>query len=220
MGVSNEQLAELSAGYLATLRAGDRTEALVLVREAMAAGISLCDLYQAILQPALYAIGRLWQIGQLDVASEHLATVITRSVMELSSNKLKPLPSGPPLIIATCVGAELHDIGLRMVSDCLELGGWNTLYLGCNMPLDAIVTLAIRHRVAVVAVSITIGSHARFVRDLISALRQSPIGPSVKILVGGQPFNRIPELWHQIGADGMASDASGAAEWISTRLNR
>lgn len=218
--MKDRQLAEISAGYLATLRSGDRVAALVMMREALTAGVPLCDLYQAVLQPALYEIGRLWQLGQLDVATEHMATAITRGVMELSSSSLKPLPSGPPAVLATCVGAELHDMGLRMVADCLELEGWHTFYLGCNMPLDPIVALAVQHRVAVVAASITIGSHARFVRDLISALRQSEIGARVKILVGGQPFNRIPELWRQIGADGTAPDASGATAWVGAQLRR
>lgn len=216
--MSSQALVGLAADYLDALRAGDRITALLLMREALSAGVGLCDLYQVVLQPALYEIGRLWQLGQLDVASEHLATAITRSAMELCSSKLKPLPSGPPLVLATCVGSELHDLGLRMVSDCLEVKGWNTLYLGSNMPIDAIVALAVQHRVAVVAASITIGSHARFVRDLVNALRQSVIGPRVKILVGGQPFNRLPDLWRQLGADGTAADASGAVAWIAGQL--
>jgi methanogenic corrinoid protein MtbC1 len=72
--------------------------------------------------------------------------------------------------------------------------------------------------VAVVAVSITIGSYARYVRELIALLRQSVIGASVQILVGGQPFNRIPELWHQIGADGTAADLRGAVAWVRAHM--
>lgn len=216
--MSSEQLARIAGVYLAALRSGDRVAALVQIREALAAGITLWDLYQSVLQPALYEIGRLWQSGQLDVGSEHLATVITRGVMELCSARLKPLPSGPPTVLATCAGGELHDIGLRMVADCLELAGWHTLYLGANMPVDATVALAERRRIAVVAISVTIGSHARFARDLVAALRASTIGSSVRILVGGQPFSRVPELWRQIGADGMAADARGAVEWVRDQL--
>lgn len=218
--MSDQQLAVVAASYLNVLRAGDRIGALLLMREALAAGFPLCTLYEAVLQPAMYEIGRLWQLGQLDVASEHMATAITRGVMELSSARLKPLPSGPPAVIATCVGTELHEIGLRMVADCLEVSGWHTLFLGSNMPIDAIVALAVQYRVGVVAASITIGSHTRFVRDLIDALRQSAIGPQVKILVGGQPFLRIPELWRQIGADGTAPDARGASEWVEAHVRR
>lgn len=220
MGTSKQQLAEIAAAYLTALRSGDRVSALLLAREALSAGIHLCELYRDLLQPALYEIGRLWERGELDVAGEHLATAITRSVMELCVNKERPLPAGPPSVLATCVGPELHDVGLRMVADCLEISGWHTLYLGCNMPLEDIVALAVRERVAVVVVSITMGSHAPAVRDLARALRQSEIGATVKLLVGGQPFNRTPGLWRKVGADGTAPDAMGAVEWVRSNVHQ
>lgn len=220
MDTSAQPLAEISAGYLAALRAGDRVAALLLIREALTAGIPLPELYRHALQPSLYEVGRLWERGEIGVADEHLATAITRSVMELCASRVKPLPSGPPAIISTCVGPELHDVGLRMVTDCLELGGWNALYLGSNMPLDAIVALAARHQVALVAASITMGSYAPAVRELAQALRQSELGPAVKLLVGGQPFIRTPQLWREVGADGTAGDAVEAVAWVSRHVHR
>lgn len=220
MGTSDQQLAEISAGYVAALCSGDRVGALLLAREALTAGVPLCVLYRDLLQPALYEVGRRWERGQIDVASEHLATAITRSVMELCANKERPLPVGPPAVIATCVGPELHDVGLRMVADCLELAGLHTFYLGSNMPLDDIVALAVRHRVAVVAASVTVVSHALAVRELARALRESEIGVTVKLLVGGQPFNRFPELCSRVGADGTAPDAAAAAAWVRSHIRR
>ena len=35
--------------------------------------------------------------------------------------------------VAACVTEDLHEVGLRMVSDILELEGCNTLYLGANV---------------------------------------------------------------------------------------
>lgn len=219
MGTSLQRSDTLAASYLATLMAGDRSAALRLVQAALAAGMPLDDLYQEVLQLALYEIGQLWARGQLTVANEHVATAVTRDVMERCASATKPLPTGPPVILATSVGPELHDIGLRMVADCLELGGWNTLVLERRTPLEAIVALAVQYRVAAVAVSITITSHALAVRELVDALRQSAIGTSVKILVGGQPFNRVPELWRRVGADGSAADLRGALAWVRTTVH-
>ena len=50
--------------------------------------------------------------------------------------------------------------------------------------------------------------HLRAVAGLIRKVRAS--GLSVPILVGGYPFNRVPDLWKTIGADGSARDASEA----------
>ncbi|NTU79066.1 MAG: hypothetical protein HGA45_06645 [Chloroflexales bacterium] len=218
MGELQQQREPLVDSYLAAVLSGDRVTALVLMREALAAGIPLPLLYQDVLQPALYEIGRRWERGQIDVATEHLATAITRSVMDQCVSIVKPLPSGPPTILATCMSHELHELGLRMVADSLELDGWNVLYLGANMPLDPIVALAVQYRVAGVIVSITLGKQARPVYELAQALRQSPIGATVKLLVGGQPFHRISGLWRQVGADGTAPDAIGAVEWVRSQV--
>lgn len=220
MDLFTPQIDAIAAYYLAVLRSGDRAAALTLIRKALAQGIPLVDLYQGVLQPALYTIGQLWDAGQIDVADEHMVTAITRSVIEQCASFIKPAASGPPRIIAACVGTELHDLGLHMVADCLEIHGWHTIYLGANMPLDALVAMAVRQHIAVVAVSITIGCHARYVRELISDLRQSAIGATVKILVGGQPFQRIPTLWQQIEADGTAPDAAGAVAWVCANVPR
>jgi len=213
-----QQPEALAASYLAALMAGDRTAALHLIQRALADGMPLNTIYQEVLQPALYEVGRLWACDQLSVANEHLVTAVTRRVMEVCATTITPPPAGPPQIIATGVGPELHDIGLRMVADGLELRGWNTLYLGGNVPMNAIVALAVQQRVALVAVSITTSSYARYVRDLVTDLRQSAIGARVKVLVGGQPFNRTPELWRQVGADGTAADVTGAVAWVGQHL--
>jgi hypothetical protein len=36
--------------------------------------------------------------------------------------------------VAACVSGELHEIGVRMLCDLLEMEGWNTIYLGANVP--------------------------------------------------------------------------------------
>jgi MerR family transcriptional regulator, light-induced transcriptional regulator len=59
--------------------------------------------------------------------------------------------------------------------------------------------------------------HIRVVADLITSVRDSPAGGSVKIMVGGHPFNVAAELWRQIGADGSGHDA-GEAATVANRL--
>ncbi|NJN16251.1 MAG: hypothetical protein HC822_08230 [Oscillochloris sp.] len=214
----NQSLDVMATSYLAALMSGDYAAALHLIRQAQGAGVSLCTIYQSVLQPVLYEIGQLWERGELDIANEHLATAMTRRVMEICFNDVNPILTGPPKVLASCIGPESHDIGLRMIADCLELRGWRTLYLGANTPPDAIAALAVRHHVSVVAISITISQYVRYVRDLIAVLRRSPEGAAIKLLVGGQPFQRIPNLWRQVGADGTAADVLSAIDWIEQHL--
>ena len=97
-----------------------------------------------------------------------------------------------------------------MVADFFEMDGWNTFYLGANTPHDSVTATIIERQADVLAVSATISYHVDAVRDLIDVVRQHPIAGNVTILAGGYPFNRDPDLWSRVGANGFASNAQNA----------
>ncbi len=88
--------------------------------------------------------------------------------------------------------------------------GWDTYYLGANSPTSAIVQAIADRRADILAVSATMTFHIRAVENLIATVRASADSNNVKILVGGYPFNLVPELWKRVGADAYAADASEA----------
>ncbi|MFV9506611.1 MAG: cobalamin B12-binding domain-containing protein [Oscillochloridaceae bacterium umkhey_bin13] len=203
---------ETYENYLAALRAGDRRLALNTARTAIANGADIRDLYLDVLQPAMYEVGRLWEINQFTVAQEHLATAITQSVMaQIYASVLCQPPIGRTMV-ATCIGGELHELGIRMVADFFEIEGWDVYYLGANMPTGDVLSMIEQRRAHLLAISVTLGGHVLQVRELIDAVRASPMGRRIKIMVGGQPLNRSPEAWRAIGADFTASNAREAVE--------
>lgn len=109
--------------------------------------------------------------------------------------------------MATCVAGDLHEIGVRMVSDFFEMDGWDTFYLGANTPTASLLRTIEERGAEVMAISATMTFHLRAVRELIAALRDSEAGQRVKILVGGYPFNLAPDLWRVVGADAWGRDA-------------
>jgi MerR family transcriptional regulator, light-induced transcriptional regulator len=168
------------------------------------------DIYLHVFQRTQYEIGRLWQVNQISVAQEHYCTAATQLIM----SQLYPYVFGGEkthgTLVAACVAGELHEIGARMVCDFFEMDGWNTYYLGANVPTPDVVEALIERQAAVLAISATITYHVRAVEALIIAVRGAPECDSVKILVGGYPFKVAPELWRDIGADGSAPDAQAA----------
>ncbi|WP_165774752.1 cobalamin B12-binding domain-containing protein [Candidatus Viridilinea mediisalina] len=213
-----QQLATTYEEYLGALRSGDRRVALNTVRMALAEGADIRDLYMDVLQPAMYEVGRLWETNQFTVAQEHLATAITQSVM---AQIYAAVICNPPIgrtMVATCIGGELHELGIRMVSDFFEIEGWDVFYLGANMPPDDVISMIDEHRAHLLAISVTLGGHVMQVRELINAVRASHVGRRVKIMVGGQPLNRSPDAWKAIGADFTAGDAREAVKMATEVL--
>lgn len=113
-------------------------------------------------------------------------------------------------MIAACVGAELHEIGLRMVADLFELDGWDTYYLGANLPSESIVAAARDRRADLVALSATMPRHVARVREVIAALRADAALARTIVLVGGGAFAGDEARWREVGADGFTRDAASA----------
>src|SRR6202035_1523055 len=110
-----------------------------------------------------------------------------------------------------------HEVGLRIVTDLLEADGWDTLYLGANVPAGGVVQSIEEHRPDLLVISVTMAFHLPNVEQLIALVRSSEAGQGVKVMVGGYPFNVDPELWRRVGADGHAPDA-GEALVVAARL--
>ncbi|WP_051140488.1 cobalamin B12-binding domain-containing protein [Azospirillum brasilense] len=176
------------------------------------------DLYLHVFQPALREIGRLWQTRAITVAHEHFATAATQAIMGQLYPAIFAAERRGLSMVATCVGGEQHEIGIRMVADFFEMAGWDSHYLGANTPADSVVRSVRERGARVLAVSATITAHVGRVAALIAAVRAEP-GEPPHVLVGGYPFNLVPDLWKTVGADAFAPGAEEAVA-IAERLIR
>lgn len=201
---------ELARNYLRALLGGERHIAGQLVLEAIDSGVSPKEIYLHVFQSSQREIGRLWQMNQVTVAQEHYCTSATQLIMAQLYPKIFRCEKNGRLMVATSIAGELHEIGVRIVTDFFEMEGWDTYYLGANCPTPSILQALSERKAGVLAVSATMTFHIRAVENLITAVRDNRELRDVKILVGGYPFNIEPELWQRIGADACAADASEA----------
>jgi len=210
--LSRSELREEAEQYAQLLLGGDRSGASRLIMELVGRQVPIMDIYLHIFQQTQYEIGRLWQTNKITVAQEHYFTAATQSIMsQLYPYIFSNTPTGPRMV-AACVGEELHEIGLRMLSDMFEMHGWDTYYTGANVPAKAIIDTLLARRADVLALSVTMTYHVTMAKELIAAIRAHESCRRVKILIGGLPFNIDPELWRNVGADGYAPDAKKALE--------
>ena len=211
------QHSNLANRFLKLLLNGERHVASRLIHEALDSGITVQDIYLHVFQLSQRELGRLWQLNQITVAQEHYCTAATQLIMSQLYPRIFSTKKNGRKIVATSIGGELHEIGVRIIADFFEMEGWDTYYLGANSPRAAIVQAIAERRADVLAVSATMTFHIRAVEDLIASVRASADSNDVKVLVGGYPFNIEPELWKRVGADAYAADASEAIA-VASRL--
>ncbi|MEM1125254.1 MAG: cobalamin-dependent protein [Bacteroidota bacterium] len=205
-------LAATARQYLDLLLKRDRTSARQLILDTLEQGAQVADVYREIFEPTQREIGRLWQTNQLSIAEEHYTTAVTQFIMaELYPHIVQHARNGH-VVVGACLGGDLHEIGLRMVLDFLEMKGWDSHYLGGHLPLDEVIGAVRRHEADLLTVSVTMTYHLDAVTSLIRQLRADPTTAHVRVMVGGRPFNVDPTLWTVVGADGYATDADHAVE--------
>ncbi|MFC5356246.1 cobalamin B12-binding domain-containing protein [Azospirillum himalayense] len=214
---SDAPLGALARSYMDALLAGDRRRAAALVTEATTTGATVPDLYLHVFQPSLREIGRLWQTRAITVAHEHFATAATQAIMGQLYPAIFAAERRGLSMVATCVGGEQHEIGIRMVADFFEMAGWDSHYLGANTPANSIVHTLRERNARILAVSATITAHVGRVAALIAAVRAESWEQPPRILVGGYPFNLVPDLWRTVDADAFAPGAQEAIA-IAERL--
>ncbi len=206
--------------YLKRLLATEERRAFSLIESRVRSGMSVQEVYRTILEPSLKEVGRLWEIDEIDVAQEHYFSRATESLMAQLRPYLKPNGHERESVVLVTVGGELHEIGLRMVSDCLEAAGFRSIFLGVNTPIASVVNAVNRCRAQVLAISATLAFNANTVAGMIRHVRREArrgARRNLKIITGGQAFALDPALWKRVGADGGAPDGEEAVRLV-TRL--
>jgi methanogenic corrinoid protein MtbC1 len=215
----DEPHADLARRYFDLLVGGDRHGASMLILGAVRDGVKIRDIYLHVFQRTQREIGRRWQMNEMTVAEEHFCSAVTQLIMSQLYPQIFATPRIGKRLVATCIGGDLHEIGVRMVADFFEMDGWDTYYLGANTPLDGIVEAVIARHADVLAISATMTYHVPAVAEVVRSVRQRN-GRELRILVGGYPFCIDAQLWRRVGADGFASDASEAVGCATYLLSK
>ncbi len=211
---------QLVEQYMKTLLAGDRAEAEEIITKAVDAQVSIRDIYLHVFKPGLYEVGRLWQSGKITVAHEHYFSAATQLIMsELYPRIHRYTAKNSGVVVAACVSGELHEIGLRMAVDLLELEGWRTCYLGANMPALSILEMIREKKARLLILSMCLPINGPALREIISTLRKH-MDNSVKIIIGGYSISSDPVYAASFGADAVALDAGDAPALAAGLLGR
>jgi methanogenic corrinoid protein MtbC1 len=199
----------LALRYLQKVLEGDVAAAVGEVVGAVRAGLSVPAAYLEVLLPAQREIGRLWHLGEVSVAEEHLVTFATQRAMAVLVSEARCAPANGKCAIVAAVASNAHDIGLRAVADLYQLAGWRTIFLGADVPMDDLPVAISYFRGDLVLLGATLSVQLPRVQQAIAAIHERAERPA-KILVGGAAFDEAPDLWQKFGADGYAARADDA----------
>ncbi|WP_347374928.1 MerR family transcriptional regulator [Aequorivita sp. Q41] len=98
------------------------------------------EVFTEIFIPLLNDVGVLWHTGTIDPAHEHfISEKIKHAIIHQSNYKNKALQkSTSPTFVLYLPLQEIHEIGLLYANYELVSMGYNTLYLGANIPMESL----------------------------------------------------------------------------------
>lgn len=172
--------------YIDSLMKGDYQSCLKYMREYLNSDPDFIDLYEKIFKKSLYAIGELWEYNKISVATEHLATTVTETLLNhmyediYSANKIEKK------VVLACTENEDHQVGLRMVADVFENCGWETLFLGANMPAGELIKFIKDNHPDLIALSLSVYYNFLKLEKTVKMIREE--FPELPIMIGGQAF--------------------------------
>lgn len=205
-------LGEQAMRFLLAILERRAEDAVQLVRTLLAQGTTVEAIHDHVLTPVQREVGRMWLMGEIPIADEHYGSNVVDRVLWLLHERVPQPPADAPVVLALGVGGNLHSIGLRLVAQRLQLGGFHVQQLGANMPADDLAWALADRRVDLVALSATLVLHVHAAASTVAHLRlaQQQVARPTPILVGGEPFRIVPDLHSLIGADAAAHDAASA----------
>ena len=179
-------------------------------------GMQIDEIYLGLIQRIMCKIGELWFENKISVAQEHYCTALTQTAISQLYSVIFSTPSNGHTMIGCCIGGELHELGMRMITNLFAYEGWNSLFLGAGIPEEALLSAVKEQKPELVALSVTMPQHLLLCKNMIEALRRE--NPGTRIAIGGRAFEDIPDIWKVWNADVYTTDARGLIQWAKMNL--
>ena len=210
--MSKEELLDKLANAIAD---GDEQASGTIAQEIITAGI---DPVEAILEGAtqgLDVVGERFQrleafLPELIQAGDAMKACVEVFKQHIGPEQMAQVSLGD-VVIGTVFG-DIHDIGKNLVSTMLTAAGFEVHDLGINVPVRRFIEESEKIGAKVIALSALLTQTSYYQKQVIDYLRDAGIRDKYYIVVGGAPIS--PEWASEIGADGYARTAIGAAQLL------
>jgi excisionase family DNA binding protein len=183
----------------AAIAAGQETHARHWLGR-LAAGVSITDLCELVIAPALRRIGDDWAAGKVSIAQEHRASAICERLIALHAGQPGGRPRGRA-VVATPPG-ERHGLPALMAAACLREDRWLVHHLATDLPVAEVIRLAAEVGADLVVFSSATQEGAQHAEAAAREVAAANPGP---IVLAGRPGDSLRDLAR------LARDAGGPA---------
>jgi MerR family transcriptional regulator, light-induced transcriptional regulator len=171
----------------------------------------------SVMQAVLTQLGHAWATGKITVAHEHFASnYLRRKLLAL----IDAGPSTRPGTIAIgAAPADLHEMGILLLSIFLRRRGWHVVYLGQAVPLEDLPKSLPMLNADVLVLASTMPDSAQALRAIQPWLDRIPAAQRPLFAFGGLAFNDQPELAGEVPGLFLGETIQAGIETIERLMN-
>lgn len=200
---------------------GDRTAAVDLAEQVVAAGMDPVLAYEEGLRAGITVVGEGFSCGELflpDLAIAAETMKAAGAILEEEIQRRGTARSAIGKVVIGTVSGDLHDIGKTIVSTMLNTRGFEIVDLGVNVPKEAFIEAVKVHKPLLLGMSSLLTITAKHLGEVIYALEEQGLRNQVKVIVGGGAVTE--DYAEEIGADGYGQDAEQAVRVAKQLVGR
>jgi DNA-binding transcriptional MerR regulator len=170
-----------------------------------------------VIQVALAQLGHDWAQGKITVAHEHFASnYLRRKLLALIDTG----PSTRPGTIAIgAAPADMHEMGILLLSIFLRRRGWHVVYLGQAVPLEDLPQSLPRLNADVLVLAAAVADSAQTLRGIQAWLDRIPAAQRPAFAFGGPAFNDQPEFVAEMPGIFLGETLQSGIDTIERLLN-
>jgi len=148
------------------------------------------EFLEARIGPLIRAVGEAWERHELEIRHEHFLAERVGDLLRSLRMPLEERATGSLVVFATLPG-EAHGLGLQMSALVLAAAGCRTLYLGTEVPIAQVASLARDLAARAVAVSVSSATKGAASAAALRKLREA-LPRRVALVAGGNgaPLSR------------------------------
>jgi MerR family transcriptional regulator, light-induced transcriptional regulator len=177
--------------------------------ERLAGHVTMTDLCDRVVAPALRRIGAEWEAGTVSIAREHRATSICERLIAAHA---ATQPSGRPrgVAVVTTPPGERHGMPALMAAACLRENRWHVHHLSADIPVAEICALAIQVGARLVALSTATSQGAAEADSAAVAITAAVPGASVLVGHSGDTLAELRSRAASLPSGGLGAGGSPA----------
>ena len=141
------------------------------------------DFLRTRVAPVIREVGDAWENGRLEIRHEHFFSERVGDLLRSLRLPFEERAAGP-LVVCSSLPGETHALGLQMAALVLAVAGCRVLFLGAEVPVAQVASLAKDLNARAVAGSVSQASRGAAMTIQISGLRRL-LARRVGLIVGG-----------------------------------